>query len=69
MMGKSNTILEYFKRKNVQSPLEFNHRLRVIYGNMMLINNVQNNSTHVILFEVCTLSSITNIRGLIIWIL
>ena len=45
MMGKSNTILDYIKRKNAQSSLEFDHRLRVTYENMMLINEVQNNST------------------------
>jgi hypothetical protein len=36
------------------------------YGNMMLINEVQNNSTHVTLL---TLSSIPNLSDLIIWIL
>jgi hypothetical protein len=69
MMGKSNTILDYFKRKNAQSSLEFDPRLRVTYENMMLINEVQNNSTQVVLFEVCTLSSIPNLSGLVIWIL
>jgi hypothetical protein len=69
MMGKSNTILNYFKRKNAQSLLKIDHRLRVTYENMMLINKVQNNSTQVVLFEVCTLSSIPNLSGLIIWIL
>jgi hypothetical protein len=52
-MEKSNAILDlvdYFKRKNVQSLLEFDHRSRVTYGNVMLINKVQNNLTHVILF-------------------
>jgi hypothetical protein len=69
MMEKSNTILDYFKRKNTQSLLEFDHRLYVIYVNMMLINEVQNNSTQVILFEVCTLSLISNLSGLVIWTL
>jgi hypothetical protein len=69
MMEKSNTILDYFKRKNAQSLLEFDHRLRATYENMMLINEVQNNSTQVVLFEVCTLSSIPNLSGLIICIL
>jgi hypothetical protein len=49
-MEKSNAILDYFKRKNVQSLLEFDHRSRVTYGNAMLINKVQNNSTQVIFF-------------------
>jgi hypothetical protein len=69
MMGKSNIILDYFKRKNAQSSLEFDHRLRVTYRNIILINEVQNNLMHVVLFEVCTLSSITNLSGLVIWIL
>jgi transposase len=70
MMGKSNTILDYFKRKNAQSSLKFDHRLHVTYENMMLINEVQNNSTHVVLFKVCTLSSILKLSGfVIIWIL
>jgi hypothetical protein len=69
MMGKSNIILDYFKRKNTQSSLEFDHRLRVTYRNIILINEVQNNLMHVVLFEVCTLSSITNLSGLVIWIL
>jgi hypothetical protein len=30
---------------------------------------VQNNSTQVILFEVCTLNSIPNLSSLVIWIL
>jgi hypothetical protein len=66
MTEKSNTILNYFKRKNAQSLLEFDHRLRVTYENMMLINEVQNNSTQIILFEVCILSSIPNLSGLVI---
>jgi hypothetical protein len=61
MMEKSNTILNYFKRKNAQSLLKFDPRLRITYGNMMLINDVQNNSTQVILFEVCTLNSIPHL--------
>jgi hypothetical protein len=69
MMGKSNIILDYFKRKNVQILLEFDPQLCVTYGNMMLINEVQNNLTHVVLFEVSTLNSIHNLSGLIIWIL
>jgi hypothetical protein len=69
MMRKSNTILDYFKRKNAQSSLEFDPRFRVTYGNIMLINEVQNNSIQVVLFEVCTLSSIPNLSGLVIWIL
>ena len=68
-MGKSNIILNYFKRKNAQSLLEFDHRLRGIYMNMMLMNEMQNNSTAVVHFEVCTLSSIFNLSSLIIWIL
>jgi hypothetical protein len=66
MTEKSNTILNYFKRKNAQSLLEFDHQLRVTYENMMLINEVQNNSTQIILFEVCILSSIPNLSGLVI---
>jgi hypothetical protein len=69
MMGKSNTIFDYFKIKNAQSLLEFDPRLRVTYENMILINEVQNNSTQVVLFEVYTLSSISNLSGLVIWIL
>jgi hypothetical protein len=69
MMEKSNTIFDYFKRKNAQSSLEFNNRLRVIYENMMLINEIQNNSTQAVLFEVCTLSSIHNLSSIVIWIL
>jgi hypothetical protein len=69
MMEKSNTILDYFKIKNAQSSLEFNPRLQVTYGNMMLINEVQNNSILIVLFKVCTLSSISNLSGLVIWIL
>jgi hypothetical protein len=65
MMGKSNTILDYF----IGVLLEFDPRLHVTYGNMMLINEVQNNSTQVVLFEVSTLNSIHNLSGLIIWIL
>jgi hypothetical protein len=68
-MGKSNTILDYFKTKNTQSLLEFDHRLRVTYENMILINEVQNNSTQVVLFQVCALSSIPNLSGHVIWIL
>jgi hypothetical protein len=69
MMGKSNTILDYFKRKNAQSLLEFDPQLYVTYVNIMLTNKVQNNSTQVVLFKVCTLSSIPNLSGLVIWIL
>ena len=69
MIGKSNTILDYFKRKNVQNLLEFDPQLRITYENMMLINEVQNNLTHVVLFEVYTLSSILNPSGLVILIL
>ena len=66
MMEKSNIILDYFKRKNVQSSLKFDSRLRVRYENMMLINKIQNNSTQVVLFVVCTLSSIHNLSSLVI---
>jgi hypothetical protein len=69
MMRKSNTILDYFKRKNTQSLLKFDPRLRVTYGNMMLINEVQNNLTYIVLFEVYTLISISNLSGLVTWIL
>ena len=68
-MEKSNTILDYFKRKNAQGLLEFDLQLCVTYGNIMLINKVQNNSVQVVLFEVCTLSSIPNLSGHVIWIL
>jgi hypothetical protein len=40
MIGKLNTILDYFKRKNAQRLLEFDLRLRVTYRNMMLIKEV-----------------------------
>jgi hypothetical protein len=66
MMGNSNTILDYFKRKNAQCLLEFDPWLRVTYENMILINEVQNNSMQVVLFEVCTLSSILNLSSLVI---
>jgi hypothetical protein len=66
MMGKSNIILDYFKRKNAQSSLEFDPQLRVTYENMMLIYEMQNNSTQVVLLEVCTLSSISNLSSLVI---
>ena len=69
MMEKLNTILDYLKIKNAQSLLKFDPRLRVTYENMILNNNVQNSPTQVILFEVCTLSSIHNLSGLVIWIL
>jgi hypothetical protein len=69
MMGKSNIIFDYFKRKNAQSLLELDPRLCITYGNMMLINKMQNNSTQVVLFEVCALSSIPNLSGIVIWIL
>jgi hypothetical protein len=68
-MRKSNTILDYFKTKNAQSLLEFDHSLRITYRNMILINEVQNNSTQLVLFKVCTLSSISNLSGHVIWIL
>ena len=68
-MEKSNTIFDYFKRKNAQSLLEFDPRLRVTYENMILINEVQNNSTQIVLVEVCTLSSVPNLSGIVIWIL
>jgi hypothetical protein len=68
-MGKSITIFDHFKRKNAQSLLEFDSRLCVIYGNMILINKMQNNSTQIVLFEFCTLSSIPNLSGIVIWIL
>jgi hypothetical protein len=55
MMEKSKTIFDYFKRKNAQSLLEFDHRLHVTYRNVMLINEVQNNLTQVVLFEICFL--------------
>jgi hypothetical protein len=55
MKEKSKTIFDYFKRKNVQSLLEFDPRLHLTYKNMMVINEVQNNSTRVVLFEVCSL--------------
>ena len=69
MIRKLNTILDHFKRKNAQSSFEFDPQLHVTYENMMLINEVQNNSTQVVLFEVCTLSIIPNLSGLVIWIL
>ena len=69
MIEKSNTILDYFKRKNAQSSLEFDPRSCVTYENIILINEVQNNLAHVVLFEVCTLSSIPNLSGIGIWIL
>jgi hypothetical protein len=36
------------------------------YENMMLINEVQDNSTHVALLDVSTLSSIPNLNSLVI---
>jgi ABC-type lipoprotein release transport system permease subunit len=62
-------ILTSLKEKNAQSLLGFDTQWHVTYENMMSINEVQNNSMHVILFEVCTLSSILNLSGIVIWIL
>jgi hypothetical protein len=40
----------------------------ITYWNMMLINEVQNNSTQVALFLVSTISSISNLSDFVIWI-
>jgi hypothetical protein len=62
MMGKLNTILDYFKRK--KKCIKFVEVWSSIVGHMQ-----EYNSTLVVLFEIFTLSSIPNLSNLVIWIL